>query len=60
MKLQNLKFFSGENRHREDHLLREEGTGRNSVTENLIYFVIFPCIYLDPLKCLEMWQIYRA
>ena len=53
MKLQNLRFFSVENRHGEDHLLREEGTERSSFTENHIFFVIFPCLFLDPFKCLK-------
>ena len=54
MKLQNLRFFSVENRHGVDHLLGEEGTGGSSVTENVIVFVIFPFWFLDPTKCLEM------
>ena len=38
-----------ENRLREDHLLREVQL------ENAIFFAIFPCFFLDRLKCLEMW-----
>ena len=45
--------FSVENTHGEDHLLREEGKERSSFTENHIFFVIFPCLFLDPFKCLK-------
>ena len=48
-----LWFFSVENRHGEDHLLREEGKERSSFTENHIFFVIFSCLFLDPFKCLK-------
>ena len=60
MKLQNLRFFSVENRHGEDNILKEEETGRSSVIKNLIFFEIFPCLFVDPLKCLGIWEIYRA
>ena len=43
-----------------DHQLREEGIRRSSFTKNLIFFVIFPCWFLDPLKALEMWEIYKV
>ena len=45
--------FSVENTHGEDHLLREEGKERSSFTENHIFFVIFPCLFLDRFKCLK-------
>ena len=50
MKLQNLRFFSVENRHGENHLLREGGTGRNSVTENYIFFCNFSMFITRPFK----------
>ena len=59
MKLQNLRIFTVENRHGENHL-GEGGTGRNLITENFKFFVIFPCLFLDPLKNVKIWQIYRA
>ena len=49
MKLQNLRFFSVENRHGVNHLLREEGTGKSSVTEKHI-FCSFPMLISRPYK----------
>ena len=38
----------------------EGGTRINSITENFMFFLNFPFIFLDPLKNLKIWQIYRA
>ena len=39
-----------ENRHGENHLLREGGTGRNSVTQNYIFFCNFSMFITRPFK----------